>query len=76
MMIRLASGGSCHAASIAALTAAQQGTPKSADADNAVSIPSAIPGIIEQKKMNIARLEGIIEQNKIKQQVGSAGATR
>jgi hypothetical protein len=29
-MIRFASGGGCHAASIAALTAAQQGTPKSA----------------------------------------------
>jgi CRP-like cAMP-binding protein len=35
-----------------------------------------LEGIIEEKKLNIARLEGIIEQNKIKQQVGSAGATR
>ena len=35
-----------------------------------------LEGIIEQNKMNIARLEGIIEQNNIKQQAGSAGATR
>jgi hypothetical protein len=34
-----------------------------------------LEGIIEQNKMNIARLEGIIEQNKIKQQAGSAGTT-
>ena len=32
-------------------------------------------GIIEQNKVNIARLEGIIEQNKIKQQAESGGTT-
>jgi Cyclic nucleotide-binding domain len=32
-----------------------------------------LEGIIEQNKMNIARLEGVVEQNKIKQQAGSAG---
>ena len=34
-----------------------------------------LEGIIEQNKMNIARLEGIIEQNKIKQQAETAGTT-
>jgi CRP-like cAMP-binding protein len=34
-----------------------------------------LEGIIEQNKMNIARLEGIIEQNKIKQQAETAGIT-
>jgi hypothetical protein len=43
MIIRFTSGGGCHAASIPALTAAQQGTRKSVDADRAVSMPSAIP---------------------------------
>ena len=35
-----------------------------------------LEGIIEQNKMNIARLEGIIEQNKIKQQAPSQTAPR
>ena len=34
-----------------------------------------LEGIIEQNKMNIARLEGIIEQNKIKQQAETARTT-
>ena len=34
-----------------------------------------LEGIIEQNKMNIARLEGIIEQNKIKQHAETAGTT-
>ena len=34
-----------------------------------------LEGIIEQNKMNIARLEVFIEQNNIKQQAGSAGTT-
>ena len=34
-----------------------------------------LEGIIAQNKMNIARLEGVIEQNKIKQQAEAAGTT-
>ncbi len=34
-----------------------------------------LEGIIERNKMDIAQLEGIIEQNNIKQQTGSAGTT-
>ncbi len=34
-----------------------------------------LEGIIEQNKMNIARLEGIIEQNEIKQQAETVGTT-
>jgi hypothetical protein len=34
-----------------------------------------LEGIVEQNKMNIARLEGTIEQNKIMQQAVSAGTT-
>ena len=34
-----------------------------------------LEGIIEQNKMNIARLEGIIEQNKIKQQAETVSTT-
>src|SRR5215475_8591720 len=54
MMIRLASEGGCHAANIPAFTAAQQGTPKSADADSAVSIPSAIPSVFPADARRIA----------------------
>jgi ABC-type protease/lipase transport system fused ATPase/permease subunit len=34
-----------------------------------------LEGIVEQNKMNIARLERTIEQNKIMQQAVSAGTT-